>query len=53
MFACLYNSLDTPLAAGVLHALSGTLLNPMISAAMSLSAESVITHALRLAHARV
>ncbi len=48
-FACIYNFLGVPLAAGVLYPLTGVLLNPIIAAAaMSLSSVSVIGNALRL-----
>ncbi|MGX8797322.1 heavy metal translocating P-type ATPase [Fusibacter sp. JL298sf-3] len=44
-----YNSLGIPLAAGVLYALGGPLLNPMFAAAaMALSSVSVVSNALRL-----
>ena len=44
-----YNTLGIPVAAGVLYAMGGILLNPMIgAAAMSLSSVSVVTNALRL-----
>lgn len=44
-----YNTLGIPVAAGVLYAFGGPLLNPMIAAAaMSLSSVSVVTNALRL-----
>jgi Cu+-exporting ATPase len=48
-WAFVYNILGVPVAAGVLHPLTGLLLSPMIaSAAMSLSSVSVIANALRL-----
>ncbi|MFT5084571.1 MAG: Cu+-exporting ATPase [Lentisphaeria bacterium] len=48
-FAFLYNSIGVPIAAGVLHPITGLLLSPMIAAlAMSLSSVSVIGNALRL-----
>jgi Cu+-exporting ATPase len=44
-----YNVLGIPVAAGVLYALGGPLLSPMIAAAaMSMSSVSVLTNALRL-----
>lgn len=44
-----YNTLGIPIAAGVLYALGGPLLNPMFgAAAMSLSSVSVVSNALRL-----
>ena len=44
-----YNILGIPIAAGVLYAFGGILLNPMIAAAaMSLSSVSVVSNALRL-----
>jgi Cu+-exporting ATPase len=44
-----YNVAGIPIAAGLLHALGGPLLNPMFAAAaMSLSSVSVLTNALRL-----
>ncbi len=44
-----YNVLGIPIAAGVLYAFGGPLLNPVIAAAaMSLSSVSVLTNALRL-----
>ena len=44
-----YNVLGIPVAAGILHAFGGPLLNPAIAAmAMSLSSVSVVTNALRL-----
>ena len=44
-----YNVLGIPIAAGLLYAFGGPMLNPMIgAAAMSLSSVSVLTNALRL-----
>ncbi|MPN42250.1 putative copper-transporting ATPase PacS [bioreactor metagenome] len=44
-----YNTLGIPVAMGVLYALGGPLLNPMIAAlAMSFSSVSVLLNALRL-----
>ncbi len=48
-FAFGYNVLGIPLAAGVLHPMTGRLLSPLIAAlAMRLSSISVIGNALRL-----
>ncbi len=48
-WAFCYNTLGIPVAAGILYAFDGPLLNPMIgAAAMSLSSVSVVTNALRL-----
>ncbi len=48
-FACVYNALGVPLAAGALYPAFGLLLSPMIAAAaMSFSSVSVISNALRL-----
>jgi Cu+-exporting ATPase len=48
-FAFIYNALGVPIAAGILHPISGLLLSPMIAAAaMSFSSVSVIGNALRL-----
>ena len=44
-----YNTIGIPVAAGLLYAFGGPLLNPMIAAgAMSLSSVSVVSNALRL-----
>lgn len=48
-WAFAYNTLGIPVAAGLLYALGGSLLNPMIAAtAMALSSVSVVANALRL-----
>jgi len=48
-FAFIYNALGVPVAAGVLYAVFGLLLSPIIaSAAMTFSSVSVIGNALRL-----
>ena len=48
-FACIYNALGVPIAAGALYPFFGILLSPMIAgAAMSFSSVSVIANALRL-----
>ncbi len=48
-WAFCYNVLGIPIAAGLLYALGGPLLNPIFAAAaMSLSSVSVVTNALRL-----
>ena len=48
-WAFIYNVLGIPIAAGLLYALGGPLLNPMIGAAcMSLSSLCVVSNALRL-----
>ena len=48
-WAFFYNTLGIPIAAGLLYALGGPLLNPIIGGlAMSLSSVSVVSNALRL-----
>lgn len=48
-WAFIYNILGIPVAAGLLYAFGGPLLNPMIAAAaMSMSSVSVVSNALRL-----
>ncbi len=48
-WAFAYNTIGIPIAAGLLYALGGPLLNPMIAAAaMSLSSVTVVLNALRL-----
>ena len=48
-WAFAYNTLGIPIAAGLLYALNGPLLNPIYAAgAMALSSVSVLTNALRL-----
>ncbi|MCX7023569.1 MAG: heavy metal translocating P-type ATPase [Spirochaetes bacterium] len=49
-----YNVLGIPIAAGLLHAFGGPLLNPIFAAAaMSMSSVSVVTNALRLKRFKV
>ncbi|MEA5051790.1 MAG: heavy metal translocating P-type ATPase [Oscillospiraceae bacterium] len=53
-WAFCYNTVGIPVAAGVLYAFGGVLLNPVIAAAcMSLSSVSVVTNALRLRSVRL
>lgn len=53
-WAFIYNICGIPFAAGVVYALGGPLLSPMIGgAAMALSSVSVVLNALRLKRARV
>ncbi len=48
-WAFIYNIIGIPVAAGVLYAINGFLLNPMIAgAAMALSSVSVVSNSLRL-----
>lgn len=52
--AFVYNSIEVPIAAGVLHPFFGLLLSPMIAAAaMSFSSLSVVSNALRLRTAKL
>ncbi|MBQ4544386.1 MAG: cadmium-translocating P-type ATPase [Oscillospiraceae bacterium] len=53
-WAFAYNVIGIPVAAGVLYALGGPLLNPMIgAAAMSLSSITVVSNALRLSRMKL
>ncbi len=53
-WAFVYNLAGIPLAAGLIHALGGPLLNPIYAgAAMALSSVSVVTNALRLKRFRI
>ncbi|MBQ8004009.1 MAG: HAD-IC family P-type ATPase [Oscillospiraceae bacterium] len=53
-WAFAYNVIGIPVAAGVLYAFGGPLLNPMIgAAAMSLSSVTVVTNALRLGRMKI
>ncbi len=53
-WAFIYNTLGIPLAAGVLYAFGGPLLNPVFAgAAMALSSVSVVSNALRLKRFRI
>ncbi|AEV98589.1 copper-translocating P-type ATPase [Niastella koreensis] len=53
-WAFIYNLIGIPLAAGVLYAVNGFLLNPMIAgAAMALSSVSVVTNSLRLKTSKI
>jgi Cu+-exporting ATPase len=53
-FAFVYNSVGVPIAAGVLYSWFGILLSPIIaSAAMAMSAVSVVGNALRLRGVRI
>ncbi len=53
-WAFAYNVIGIPVAAGVLYAFGGPLLNPMIgAAAMSLSSVTVVTNALRLSKMKI
>ncbi len=53
-WAFFYNIIGIPIAAGLLYAFGGVLLNPMLAAAaMSLSSVSVVTNALRLKKVKI
>ncbi len=53
-WAFAYNVIGIPVAAGILYAFGGPLLNPMIgAAAMSLSSVTVVTNALRLGRMKI
>jgi Cu+-exporting ATPase len=53
-WAFIYNMAGIPLAAGVLYAFGGPLLNPIFAgAAMALSSVSVVSNALRLKRFKV
>ena len=53
-WAFCYNTIGIPVAAGLLYAFGGPLLNPMIAAAaMSLSSISVVGNALRLNYFKI
>ena len=53
-WAFCYNTLGIPVAAGILYAFGGPLLNPMLAAAaMSLSSVSVVLNTLRLGRVKL
>ena len=53
-WACVYNTVGSPIAAGILYPFTGFLLNPMIAAAaMALSSVSVVSNSLLMKKHRI